>query len=403
MREVSGRLFASLWDLVTATNKPLDDVLAGLPLRPDEAHARWDYSAVAEFLERALRAMGDEAAFVDVFRGVGSVSPDLVAVVPALPSLYESVRFVWSTVMPSNLTCLDSEWIHEDEDRYTIRYSLHEHYKPSRALMLAIEGMHRGVPRIAWRGDASVQRVGTPAAFELRVQLPGIGAPLPPTVSSGAAAEERRAAHFLGAMLADRAHLRRDALRLGRALRRVGAAAYEPTDAVVFAELTVRVLVDELACSFAAISSPAARPHEPSPAAVIASAGRRSGPVLRAPLVAEMGGERAMVGEIELCAPHGLETFAPLLTLVAVALSRRVDHDLAPSRAGQFPAEWRLTKRQRDVAELVAEGASNPTIAQRLGCGVANIEEHLTAIYAKACVDGRQPLAAAILAYRRSL
>jgi DNA-binding CsgD family transcriptional regulator len=397
MKEVSGRLFASLCDLVAEPGHPVDSWLAGLPLRPHDVQLRWDYAAVTTFLERALEGIGEERAFVEAFRRVEAVAPDLVAVVPALVSLPAIARFVWSKVMPANLTCLESTFTNESDETYTIRYELQAHYPPSRALMLALEGLHRGLPRIAWHQEAVVERAGTPAAFRLRVRLPqstlgGMPPPLTP-------AERHRASRYLGAMLSDRTHLRRDSLRLGRALQRVGAAAYESTDSATFAAVVVRALVDDLECSFVALST--GLPDEA--ATLLASHGERPSAVVLAPLLGEVAGERATIGRIEFAAEHGLETFAPLFSLAAIALSRRVDHETSPSRAGQFPADWRLTKRQRDVAELVAEGASNPVIAQRLGCGVGTIEEHLTAIYAKASVDGRQPLAAAILAYRRSL
>jgi DNA-binding CsgD family transcriptional regulator len=401
MKEVSGRLLASLWELVAGTNQPVTELVADLSLDPDAVQLRWDYASVATFLDRALQTVGDEDAFIGAFRHVEAVAPDLVAVVPALRSLPAIARFVWSTVMPANLTCLESELTNEGDDAYTIHYRLHDHYAPSRGLMLAFEGLHRGLPRIAWREEAIVRREGTPSAFVLRVQLPAsaLTGPAPrPTPQ-----DRHKASRYLGAMLSDRTHLRSDAAQLARALRRVGAAAYEATDSATFAAAVVSGLVEDLLCSFVALSvspSPASSGHGPT---LLATHGERPAVVIVAPLFAEVAGERVAVGSIEFRGAHGLETLQPLFSLAAVALARRIVQASSPSRAGQFPADWRLTKRQRDVAEQVAGGASNPMIAQRLGCGVGTVEEHLTAIYAKAAVDGRQPLAAAILAYRRAL
>lgn len=43
----------------------------------------------------------------------------------------------------------------------------------------------------------------------------------------------------------------------------------------------------------------------------------------------------------------------------------------------------RLTPRERDVLELMAEGRSNSAVAQRLFIGVGAVEKHISAIFAK--------------------
>ncbi len=55
-----------------------------------------------------------------------------------------------------------------------------------------------------------------------------------------------------------------------------------------------------------------------------------------------------------------------------------------------------LTPAQRRVAELAAQGLSNPEVAQALFVGVRTVETHLTATYAKLQIDSRDQLAAAL-------
>lgn len=47
----------------------------------------------------------------------------------------------------------------------------------------------------------------------------------------------------------------------------------------------------------------------------------------------------------------------------------------------------RLTRRQREVADLVAIGLTNKGIATRLGCGVDTVEDHVAAIVDTLALD----------------
>jgi DNA-binding CsgD family transcriptional regulator len=55
-----------------------------------------------------------------------------------------------------------------------------------------------------------------------------------------------------------------------------------------------------------------------------------------------------------------------------------------------------LTASERRIAELAAEGASNPEIAQALFLTVKTVESHLTHAYRKLDIAGRSELAEAL-------
>jgi DNA-binding CsgD family transcriptional regulator len=65
-------------------------------------------------------------------------------------------------------------------------------------------------------------------------------------------------------------------------------------------------------------------------------------------------------------------------------------------RLATATARWTLTERQRAVLACLARGMSNKEIAAELGCAEVTVENHLTAIFRKAGVDGRQRLVAAM-------
>ena len=84
-------------------------------------------------------------------------------------------------------------------------------------------------------------------------------------------------------------------------------------------------------------------------------------------------------------------------------LDRQVVTQLLP-REGSKDALTRLTSREREVLELMAEGRSNTAIADSLVVTPGAIEKHITNIFSKlelpACDDDHRRVLA-VLAYLR--
>ena len=69
--------------------------------------------------------------------------------------------------------------------------------------------------------------------------------------------------------------------------------------------------------------------------------------------------------------------------------------DQAARRAPALSRRWGLTPRQTAVLALVAEGDTNRSISQRLGCSEKTIELHVSALLSKTrCVSRSQLVAA---------
>ncbi|MCK2245051.1 MULTISPECIES: LuxR C-terminal-related transcriptional regulator [unclassified Crossiella] len=80
-----------------------------------------------------------------------------------------------------------------------------------------------------------------------------------------------------------------------------------------------------------------------------------------------------------------------------VAVLRVLRRHLAPLAAEQLGRprvrEWRLTPREREVAELAVQGLTNPQIGRRLFIGADTVKKHLSRVYAETRTATRTQLA----------
>ncbi|MDY7232331.1 LuxR C-terminal-related transcriptional regulator [Hyalangium rubrum] len=66
----------------------------------------------------------------------------------------------------------------------------------------------------------------------------------------------------------------------------------------------------------------------------------------------------------------------------------------ASARLHVLSERWELTAREAEVMEHIVQGASNKTIAARLGCAERTVEVHVTHVLSKAQVESRSALIA---------
>ncbi|MFO0613827.1 MAG: helix-turn-helix transcriptional regulator [Polyangiaceae bacterium] len=64
------------------------------------------------------------------------------------------------------------------------------------------------------------------------------------------------------------------------------------------------------------------------------------------------------------------------------------------ARAVALEGAWALTRRQRQVLELVAVGLSNKAIGAKLGCAQVTVELHMTRLLARSRCENRAMLVA---------
>lgn len=95
------------------------------------------------------------------------------------------------------------------------------------------------------------------------------------------------------------------------------------------------------------------------------------------------------------CRREGLERRASTWDRRAEELKARCGDIRTPGLAQAGEVE-RLTRREREVAELAASGASSKEIADRLFLSVRTVENHLQHAYAKLGVTGREQLVTAL-------
>ena len=87
---------------------------------------------------------------------------------------------------------------------------------------------------------------------------------------------------------------------------------------------------------------------------------------------------------------HGIKVLPPLLT--GSLFTHVVDHALRKGK-GKLPDAVRMTKREREIIVLIAEGMSNKEIAQRLNLSTYTVKSHIHNILEKMALHSRLQIA----------
>jgi DNA-binding NarL/FixJ family response regulator len=100
---------------------------------------------------------------------------------------------------------------------------------------------------------------------------------------------------------------------------------------------------------------------------------------------------------------EAVRTVAAGEALLAPSVTRRLIESYVDRAAPEHPPEWlgRLTEREHEVLDLVAQGLSNPEIAARLVVSDATVKTHINRLFAKLGVRDR--VQAVVLAYQAGL
>jgi DNA-binding NarL/FixJ family response regulator len=135
---------------------------------------------------------------------------------------------------------------------------------------------------------------------------------------------------------------------------------------------------------------------------------REASPAVRVLVLTTFDSETDVLPAIEAGATGYLLKDAPTAELLrAVRAAARGESVLSPTVAGHLmgqvrkPAQGTLTKRELEVLQLVADGATNRAAATKLFISEASIKTHLLHVYAK--LEVRDRAAAVGEAYRRGL
>jgi len=70
---------------------------------------------------------------------------------------------------------------------------------------------------------------------------------------------------------------------------------------------------------------------------------------------------------------------------------------LKPDELPPTRPRWNLTRRETQVVELIANGATNRQIAATLDCALRTVEHHVSSVLRKVGVENRTALIAALL------
>jgi DNA-binding CsgD family transcriptional regulator len=106
--------------------------------------------------------------------------------------------------------------------------------------------------------------------------------------------------------------------------------------------------------------------------------------------LSEVGGPEPLMAQL----PGAKLRWLPAVDGIRYALLRRPEESDAEGPLARVREEWKLTRRQVEVLQLLAQGHSNREIAQALSCSERTVELHIASLFRKASCESRTALVA---------
>lgn len=350
--------------------------------RGGASRLRWtELQGIAERLQEILG--GPESLLESA--AAAPLLPELAVLAEGVSSASGLLEVFLDSTLPSLLPGLSAE--PRGENGATGSITLRWAAEPLQsAMLMALAGTVASLPTARGEALATVAPALSADHATIEVTLPlAVSTRLAASVTSAAVGE------VFAHLLDERAFYRADLARGERTLGAIADAITEATDALDLASRVCLVLQRELEVGHVLLWGKGGVGAE----RLFASAGVR-GP--DAQLVALRAGDEHL-GVLELSsspAAHWAEAVAPWL---AAELRRCARQSRVTTRAiPEPPADWKLTRRQRDVLMQVATGASTNEVALALGSSPRTVDEHVGVCLRKASAPNRATLVAKLYA-----
>jgi DNA-binding CsgD family transcriptional regulator len=377
-------------------------LLAGLAVRSDDVRYPYgwcDWSDVAALLARAQDALGGAWALERAFGALVETDPTMTVLACAVAG----PRALYSEFLPrialriyrcAGLSILSTP----DKDKVLVRARLFRGCEPCTAFWVATLGSLRFLPRLIGYEPAQVEADIAPDRADYLVTLPRARTVVDRMSRALAGASSRGWAQEGEAWTAVRDAIDINLIDLGLRTQvdEEGRALAACETAGELFERIAAFLREHFCCDYLTLW---AKPGAKADFALVATRGSWDGRV-GAVTTRELVSEGTVVGRIQaglaIPADEGVAAcLDTLLSWVAIGLIH-CQHPATTQRVSpkkpDLPEKLGLTRRQREVMELLARGLSNKDIANALDCNVKTVETHVARILRSAGVRNRASL-----------
>jgi DNA-binding CsgD family transcriptional regulator len=376
MNTIPGRRLQILIDTAEAAGVDTRPIVAALfASQPLDPAGRYPWDLYAELGDYLAGLFPSDEDVVEAFAAWSSHLPGLAATVSHITDPMVLSRLVADGLADPDVPALETFRHDLTRDRYTWGYTIAPHLRGARGGALVSAGLLRGQPPLIGLPRAHVEIVHAEShRFLAHVTLPPPRAQqaLVPDISPDAA---RHASGFLHTLANEREDQRKVAEAMPALCQELGTALATAPSAEAAGRLLVDVLAQVLGARHVLLWVDTGRASK-----LLAAHGTREGGSRTLRLVV---GPRD-VGSLELPDDLDVRALEPSLPLLARTLAAHLD----------APARWRLTEAERRVAELLARGCTNATIAERLGIAVDTAAEHVSRVLKKSGAKRRADLVA---------